>query len=118
MGGVGDLVGEERAAAAAAVRKVGDALFIEEAVDDQLTPTFEDVKQADPSIGAFEPVFLLDRHSRHSPPLGGEGITGAGQLLLLDQQLLASGLPLVGRDDRRHLHGLPPSMQDGLCLWH
>jgi hypothetical protein len=42
MGEVGDLLGEERAAAAAASREVGDTRLVEEAVDDQLTKTGRD----------------------------------------------------------------------------
>jgi hypothetical protein len=36
--------------------------------------------------------------------LGGQRVAGAGVLLLLNEQLLAGGLPLLGRDDRRHVH--------------
>ena len=48
-----------------------------------------------PAHRALEPVLLVDGHPRHSAALGGQGIAGAGQLLLLDQQLLraASTLP-------------------------
>ena len=37
-------------------------------------------------------------------PLGGQPVTGAGQLLLLHEQLLARSLPLLPRDDRGCLH--------------
>jgi hypothetical protein len=33
-------------------------------------------------------------HPRHPPTLGGQRVTGAGQLLLLHEQLLARSLPL------------------------
>ena len=104
VGEVGDLVGHERAAAAAALGPAVDAGLEEEAVDDQLAATLEQVEQARRPVRALEAVVLLDRHPRHPAAFGGERVAGAGQLLLLDQHLLAGGLPLLRRDDRWHLH--------------
>ena len=104
VGEVGDLVGHERAAAAAALGPAGDAGLEEEAVDDQLAAPLEQVEQARRPVRSLEAVLLLHRHPRHPAAFGGERVAGAGQLLLLDQQLLAGGVPLLRRDDRRHLH--------------
>jgi hypothetical protein len=110
VGEVGDLVGEERAAATAALRPAGHARLVEEAVDDQLAAAVEQVEQAGLAVGAFEPVLLFDRHPRHPAALGGQRISRARELLLLGQQLLVSGLPVLLGDDRRHVHALlPPS---------
>ena len=92
---MGDLVGDQRAAGAAALGPAVHAGLEEEAVDDQLAAAVEQVEQARRAVRALEAVVLLHRHPRHPPPLGGQRIAGAGQLLLLDQQLLAGGLPLL-----------------------
>ena len=76
----------------------------EEAVDDQLAAPVEQVEQARRPVRALEAVVLLDGHPRHPAPLGGERVAGAGELLLLHEQLLAGGLPLLGRDDRWRVH--------------
>ena len=47
-------------------------------------------------VGPVELVLLLDGQPRHPPALGGQRVAGAGQLLLLHEQLLARGLPLLG----------------------
>ena len=104
MRGVGDLVGDHRAAGAAALGPAVHAGLVEEAVDDQLTAPLEQVEQARRAVRALEAVVLLDGHPRHPAALGGQRVAGAGQLLLLDQQLLARGLPLLRRHDRRHVH--------------
>ncbi len=92
-----DLVGHERAAAAAALGPAGHAGLEEEAVDDQLTAPLEQVEQAHRAVRALEGVVLLHGHPRHPAALGGQRVAGAGQLLLLDQQLLAGGVPLLRR---------------------
>ena len=72
----------------------------EGAVDDQLTAAVEQVEQARLALGPVELVLLLHGQPRHPPTLGGQRVTGAGQLLLLHEQLLARGLPLLRGDDR------------------
>src|SRR5262249_44710949 len=71
---------------------------------DQLPATLKQVEKAHRALRAVEAVLLLHRHPRHPAALGGQRIAGAGQLLLLDQQLLAGGIPLLRRYDRRSLH--------------
>ena len=92
---VRDLVGHHRAAEA---RMVGPAVhtgFEEGAVDDQLTAALEQVEQAHRAVGPVELVLLLHGEPRHPPAFGGQRVAGAGQLLLLDEQLLARGVPLL-----------------------
>src|SRR4051794_25704783 len=102
---VRDLVGDLRAPWAAGLRPAVHAGLVEEAVDDQLVAPLEDVVQAGRAVWSLEAVLLLDGHPRHPAALGGQRIARAGQPLLLHEQLLARGLPLLGRDDRRHVHG-------------
>src|ERR1700733_3054493 len=83
-----------------------DAGLEEGAIEDQLTPPFKEGKQAGLARGAFESVVLLDCQPRHAPARRGHRITGASQLLLLDQQLLARLLPLLRRYDRWRLHSV------------
>ena len=54
--------------------------------------------------GPVELVLLLHGQPRHPPALGGQRVAGAGQLLLLHEQLLARGLPLLRRHDRWCVH--------------
>ena len=79
---------------------------VEGAVDDQLATALEQVGEAQASRRALEPVLLVDRHPRHPPALGRQRVAGAGELLLLDEELLAGGVPLLRRDDRWCLHSL------------
>ena len=95
VGQVPDLVGAERATAAAALGPTAHPWLEEEAVDDQLAPALEQVEQAHPPLGSLEGVVLAHGLARHPPAFGGERIAGAGQLLLLDQQLLAGGVPFL-----------------------
>src|SRR5260221_3934525 len=104
MSEVRDLVGHERATAAAALGPAGYAGLEEVAVDDQLTAPVEKVKQARRPVWALKAVILLYGHPRHPAALGGQRVAGAGEHPLLDQQFLAGGLPLLRRDDRWHLH--------------
>jgi hypothetical protein len=62
---VRDLVGQERAAAAAVLRPALHAGLVEEPVDDQLTAAVEQVEQAHRPVRALEPVVLLDGHPGH-----------------------------------------------------
>src|ERR1700710_459198 len=103
-GGGGALLGAKRPAAAARLGPAPDAGLEEEAVDDQLAAAFEQVGQADLAVRAVEAVVLGHRLARQPPALGGERVAGAGQLLLLHQQLGVSGIPLRRRDDRWQVH--------------
>ena len=105
MGEVGDLVGAQRAAAAAMLRPAEHAGLEEGAVDDELTPAREQVEQARFAFRPLEGVCLVDGHPRHPPALGGQRVVGAQLGLLLDEQLLARGLPVLRRNDRRRVHG-------------
>ena len=99
MGEMGDLVGHHRAAAAGMVGPAKHAGLEEGAVDDQLTAAFEQVAQAHLALGSFELIVLLHGHPWHPPALGGQRVTRAGHLLLLHEQLLARGFPLLCRND-------------------
>ena len=105
MGEVRDLVGHHRAADAGVLGPAVHAGLEERAVDDQLTAAVEQVEQARLALGPVELVLLLHRQPRHPPTLGGQRVTGARQLLLLHEQLLARSLPLLGRHDRGCVHG-------------
>ena len=104
MGEVGDLVGHQGAAAAGMLGPAEHAGLEEGAVDDQLTAAVEQVEQARLALRPVELVLLLHRHPRHPPTLGGQRVTGAGQVLLLHEQLLARSLPLLRRHDRGRFH--------------
>jgi hypothetical protein len=86
---MGDLVGHQRAADAGMFGPAGDAGLEEGAIDDQLTAAVEQVEQARCALRPVELVVLVHSQPRHPTPLGGQRVTGAGQLLLLDEQLLA-----------------------------
>ena len=85
-----DLVGHHRAAGAGVLGPAVHAGFEEGAVDDQLTAAVEQVEQARRALGPVELVLLLHGQPRHPPTLGGQRVTGAGQLLLLHEQLLGA----------------------------
>jgi hypothetical protein len=76
----------------------------EEPVDDQLAPAFEQITQAGWTVLSTEHVVLVDGHPRHLAPLGGQRIASPDEFLLFDQQLLASGFPVLRCDDSRHVH--------------
>ncbi len=97
---VGDLVGQHGAADAGVLGPAVHAGLEEGAVDDQLPATGEQVDQAPLSFGAVELVLRLDGLPRHAAALGGQRVTGAGQLLLLHEQSQARRLPVLGRHDR------------------
>jgi hypothetical protein len=104
MGDVGDLIGHQRATVASMVGPAEHAGLEECAVDDQLTTTVEQVEQTRFTLRSVELVLLLHRQPRHPPTIRGHRIAGAGQLLLLHEQLLARSLPLAQRNDLRCLH--------------
>src|SRR5215204_3515561 len=93
------------------VRVGGDLRPVEGAVDDQLTAALEQVGKRGRPVRALEAVLLLDRHPRHPAALGRERVTGSGVLLLLDEQFLAGGLPLLGGDDGGCVHFAPSSFR-------
>ena len=95
MGDVGDLVGDQGAAGAGMIGPAVHAGFEEGAVDDQLTAALEQVEQARFALGSVELVLLLHGQPRHPPAFGGQRVTGAGQVLLLHEQLLPRSLPLL-----------------------
>jgi len=79
--------------------------FEEGAVDDQLTPAFEQVEQARRAHRPLERVCPLNRHPRHPPAFGGQRVVGPHLGLLLHEQLLARSLPRLRRNDRWRVHG-------------
>ena len=105
VGDVGDLVGDHRAADAPVVGPAVHTGIEERAVHDQLLAALEEIEEAGGTGRAVELVGRLDRRPRHPAPLGGHGVAGLGQLLLLDEQAEAGGLPVLGGHDRRGLHG-------------
>jgi hypothetical protein len=104
VGEMADLVGHERAAAAAALGPAVDARLEEEPVDDELAAALEEVEETRRAVRALERVVLLHGHPRHPATLGGEGIAGAGQPFLLHEQRLTRGGPLLRRHGRWGLH--------------
>ena len=92
---MGNLIGQHGAADTSMLGPAVHARFEEGAVDDQLTASAEQVEQARLALGPVELVVLLHGHPRHPPTLSGQRVTGAGQLLLLHEQLLARSLPLL-----------------------
>src|ERR1700685_14823 len=72
----------------------------EGAVDDQLRAAVEQVEQARLALRPVECVLLLHGQPRLPPAFGGQRVTGAGQGLLLHEELLARSLPLLLRHGR------------------
>src|SRR6266853_5812664 len=97
MGQVRDLIGTQGAAAAGVLRPAEHSGFEEGAVDDQLTAALEQIEQAYLTFGSVELVLLVHGQPRHSPTLGGQRVTSAGQGLLLHEKLLACSLPILRR---------------------
>src|SRR5437867_12087900 len=104
MGQMRDLIGAQGAAAAGVLGPAEHPGLEEGAIDDQLPAALEQVEQANLTPGPVELVLLLHRHPRHPSTLGSQRITGAGQGLLLHEELLARSLPLLLRHDRGCLH--------------
>src|SRR5438105_9911216 len=96
MGHVGNLVGHHGAADAGMLGPAFHAGLEERAVDDQLTAALEQVEQASFALGSVELIVLLHSEPWHSPALGRQRVTGAGQGLFLYEQLLSRSLPLLG----------------------
>src|SRR5687768_7541808 len=99
-----NLVGHEGTAAASMFGPAKHARLEERAVDDQLTPAFEQIEQAHSAARPVELVLLRHCQPRHSAALGGERVTGAGQSLFFHEKLLTRSLPLFRRYDRGRLH--------------
>jgi hypothetical protein len=66
-------------------------------VHDELAAPVEQLAERHLALRTFEGVLLLDLDHRQPPALGVEPVTRARQLLLLLEQLLALGQPLVSR---------------------
>src|SRR5579863_673207 len=98
---MGDLVGTQRTAAAGMVGPSEDSRLEEGAIQNQLRAAGEQVEQARLAFRPDEFVFLFDGHPRHTPALGGHRVTGAGQFLFFNEQLLSRGFPLRGGYDCR-----------------
>src|ERR1700693_2421262 len=97
---VADLDATEGTAAAGMLGPPEHAGLEEGAVHDQLTAALEQVEQAHLALRPIELVLLLHRQPRHPPALCGQRVTGAGQGLLLHEELLARSLPFLRRYDR------------------
>src|SRR6202040_4115280 len=104
MGQVRDLIGAQGAAAAGVLGPAEHSGLEEGAIDDQLPAALEQVEQAYLALGSVELVLLVHSQPRHPPEFGGQRVTGAGQGLLLHEELLPRSLPLLLRHDRGCLH--------------
>src|SRR5258708_17159160 len=91
---MGDLIGDQGAAAAGILWPAEDAGLEEGAVDDQLTAALEQIEQAYLALGPVELVLLAHGQPRHPPAFRGQRFTGAGSVLLLHAHLLLASLPL------------------------
>jgi hypothetical protein len=118
VGEVGDLIGPKGAAAAGMFGPAENPGFEEGAVDDQLTPAFEQVEEAHRARRPFERVRLLDGHPRHPPAFGGQRVMGPHLGLLLHEQLLARSLPLPPRHDLWCAHCGRSAFSVGLMCRH
>src|SRR5262249_35517369 len=99
-----DLTAAQGAAAASVLRPPEPPGLEEGAIDDQLPATLEQVEQANHTLGPVELILLLHRHPRYPSTFGGQRITGAGEGLLLHEELLSRSLPLLLRHYKRCLH--------------
>src|SRR5580765_2335039 len=99
MSGVSNLVRHHGAADACMFGPADHARLEEGAVDDQLPATVEQIEQAHLTLGSDKFVFLLHRHPRHPPTLGGQRISSASQLLLLHEKPLTCTFPLLRGHD-------------------
>jgi hypothetical protein len=95
MSRVSDLIGHHGAANACMLGPAFHAGLEKGAINDQLAAAVEQVEQTHLTLGSVKLVLLLDGQPRHPPPLGGQGVPGASQLLLLHEKLLACSLPLL-----------------------
>ena len=72
-----------------------------EVIDDQLAPPFEQVEQPDFAARPVENVVLFDPHHRQPAPFRVQRIPRLRRRLLLDQELVASALPFLARNNLR-----------------
>jgi hypothetical protein len=75
----------------------------------QLPTAVEQVEQRRLAVRSVEDVLLVDPDHRESAAIGVQPVASAGELLLLGEQPLASGQPLVTRRDVRQVHRFLPS---------
>src|SRR5580658_2338325 len=117
MSQVRDLIGPQRAAATGMLGPAEYAGLEESAIDDQLSAAIKQIEQANLAARSVEIIPLLHRHPRHPSTLGGQGITAARKSFLLHEELLARGLPLLLRHDRRcvHCHLVSPFISETDC---
>src|SRR5271156_2105133 len=104
MSKVRDLIGAQGAAAASVLRPAEYPGLEEGTIDDQLAAALEQIEQAYLALGSVELVLLVHSQPRHPPAFGGQRVMGAGQGLLLHEDLLARSLPLMLRHDRGCVH--------------
>src|ERR1700757_1826417 len=104
MGQVRDLVGAQGTTAAGVIRPAKNTRLEEGAIEDHLRTALEQIEQAYFTLGSLERVLLFYRRPRHAPAIGGQRVTGAGEVLLLGEELLARSLPLLRRHDWRCRH--------------
>src|SRR5271163_4889316 len=100
MGQVSDLIGAEGAAATGVLGPAEHSGLEEGAIDDQLTAAFEQIEQAYLALGSVKLVLLVHSQPRHAPAFRGQRVTGAGEGLLLREELLVRSLPLLLRHNR------------------
>src|SRR5262249_546292 len=79
-------------------------------IDDELGTVLEDVDQAQGAVRTVKVVILLDLHHGQVPPLSAQEIPLPGDVLLLRQQILATGQPLRPSAD-------PPKPHSALLAW-
>src|SRR6202047_4650362 len=101
---VRDLIGAQGAAAAGMLGPAEHPGLEEGAIEDQLTAALEQIEQAYLALGSVELVLLVHSHPWHPPAFGCQCVTGAGQGLLLHEELLAPSLPLLLRHDWGCVH--------------
>ena len=84
-----------------------------------LSPAVEELEQAGLAVGALELIVILDLDHRQPAPVGVDGVTEAGELLLPGQQILAGRTPLVAGGNVGQSHAVllsadvvPPSLSD------
>src|ERR1700681_4510978 len=121
MGQVGGLIGAQGAAAAGVLGPAEHPGLEEGAIDDQLRAAVEQIEQAYLALGPVELVLLVHSQPRHPPAFGGQRVTGAGQGLLLHEELLARSLPLLLRRDRGGVHRempFPVLLVSLFARWH
>src|SRR2546426_6668407 len=98
--GAVDMIGQERAAPAALLPPRTE----HEMIDDQLAASLEEVSERLLALRPVEHIRFFDLDPGQVAPLGTQLIAQPGEFLLLDQELLARGEPLVSRYDSVVLH--------------